>query len=453
MTKILRVGLPLAVLVSMLVAAGPALADPPEGPPPPATGADQHSQNMKLLASLSRTGTTNSDLAFWGHTAYQGNYNGFRVIDISEPEQPTVLADVDCGSGQGDVTVWQNILVRSVDYPMTERSCAGERSPDPTKPGQFEGVQIFDVSNPHSPQLVKLVDTDCGSHTNTLIPDPAHGRLLIYVLSYFLLPGPNCGDGREANPLHAKFSIVSVPLTHPQDAAVVATPAIDAEPFELDGLGPTIGCHDVGVFMPLHLAAVACLSEAQLWDISDPLNPRTIAHIQEPDPGFEIWHSATWTWDGKYIIFGDETESGSCHGDQTEMDGRVWFYRLSDLQGGKTTPVGSFLIPRDQGDEYCSAHMFNVVPIKDRYVLVSSWYGGGTDVIDFTDPTHAREIAYYDVESPNQGSFWAAYWYNGFIYGSDIPDGFDSFLYSGPERAAARQLGHLNPQTQESYLR
>jgi hypothetical protein len=452
-TKILRAVVPLVVLFAMVVAARPALADPPDSSPPPGAGADQHSQNMKLLASLPRTGTTNSDIAFWGHTAYQGNYNGFRVIDISEPEQPNVLADVDCGSGQGDVTVWQNILVRSVDYPMTERSCAGERSPDPTKPGQFEGVQIFDVSNPHSPQLVKLVDTDCGSHTNTLIPDPAHGRLLIYVLSYFLLPGPNCGDGREANPLHAKFSIVSVPLTHPQDAAVVATPAIDAEPFELDGLGPTIGCHDVGVFMPLHLAAVACLSEAQLWDISDPLNPRTIAHIQEPDPGFEIWHSATWTWDGKYIVFGDETDSGSCHGDQTEMDGRVWFYRLSDLQSGTTTPVGSFLIPRDQGDEYCSAHMFNVVPIKDRYVLVSSWYGGGTDVIDFTDPTHAREIAYYDVESPNQGSFWAAYWYNGFIYGSDIPNGFDSFLYSGPERAAAQQLGHLNPQTQESYLR
>src|SRR6266496_4910931 len=84
MTKILRAVLPLTLLVSVLVAAGPALADPPDAPPPPASGADQHSQNMKLLASLPRTGTTNSDIAFWGHTAYQGNYNGFRVIDISE---------------------------------------------------------------------------------------------------------------------------------------------------------------------------------------------------------------------------------------------------------------------------------------------------------------------------------------------------------------------------------
>src|SRR5262245_34088142 len=127
---------------------------------------------MKLLAGLPKTGTTNSDIAFWGHLAYQGNYNGFRVIDIAEPEAPKVLADVDCGSGQGDVTVWGNILVRSVDYPMTERSCAGERSPNPTTSGLFEGVQIFNVANPAVSQLVKLVDTDCGSHTNTLIPDP-----------------------------------------------------------------------------------------------------------------------------------------------------------------------------------------------------------------------------------------------------------------------------------------
>ncbi len=453
MVKVSRFVVFLVVLLCVLLGAGSALADPAPSPPRPGAGPDEHSQNMKLLASLPKTDTVNSDLAFWGRLAYQGNYNGFRVIDIADPEHPSVLADVDCGSGQGDVTVWGNVLVRSVDYPMTERSCAGERSPDPTIPGQFEGVQVFDVSNPRSPQLAKLVDTDCGSHTNTLIPDLANGRVLIYVLSYYLLPGPTCGDGREDNPLHAKFSIVSVPLTHPQDAAVVATPPIDAEPFSLDGLGPTIGCHDVGVFMPLHLAAVACLSEAQLWDISDPLHPKTLAHIQEPVAGFEIWHSATWTWDGRYIVFGDESESGSCHADQTEMDGRVWFYRLSDLQAGVTAPVGSFLIPRDQADEYCSAHMFNVVPVKDRYLLTSSWYGGGVDVIDFTDPAHASELGYYDVESPNQGSFWAAYWYNGFIYGSDIPNGFDSFLFSGPQRAGAQQLGHLNPQTQEAYLR
>src|SRR5437867_3328111 len=87
-----------AVLLALASPAG-AFADPQApSPPRPGKGPDQHSQNMKLLASLPKTGTTNSDIAFWGHLAYQGNYNGFRVIDISDPAAPAVLADVDCGS-------------------------------------------------------------------------------------------------------------------------------------------------------------------------------------------------------------------------------------------------------------------------------------------------------------------------------------------------------------------
>ena len=100
MTKVSRFVVLLLVLLSALVGARPALADPAPSPPRPGAGPDEHSQNMKLLASLPRTGTVNSDIAFWGRLAYQGNYNGFRVIDISEPEQPSVLADVDCGSGR-----------------------------------------------------------------------------------------------------------------------------------------------------------------------------------------------------------------------------------------------------------------------------------------------------------------------------------------------------------------
>jgi hypothetical protein len=90
MTRVSRVVVLLFVLLTTLFGARSALADP-VGPtqPRPAAGPDQHSQNMKLLASLPKTGTTNSDLAFWGRLAYHGNYNGFRVIDISAPGTPT----------------------------------------------------------------------------------------------------------------------------------------------------------------------------------------------------------------------------------------------------------------------------------------------------------------------------------------------------------------------------
>jgi len=83
MTKVSRFVVLLFVVLSVLVVAPSALADPAPSPPRPGAGPDEHSQNMKLLASLPRTGTTNSDIAFWGRLAYQGNYNGFQVIDIS----------------------------------------------------------------------------------------------------------------------------------------------------------------------------------------------------------------------------------------------------------------------------------------------------------------------------------------------------------------------------------
>jgi hypothetical protein len=39
----------------------------------------------KLFDSQNPTNATNSDLAFWGDRAYAGNYNSFRIFDISNP--------------------------------------------------------------------------------------------------------------------------------------------------------------------------------------------------------------------------------------------------------------------------------------------------------------------------------------------------------------------------------
>src|SRR5688500_18821109 len=35
-----------------------------------------------------RSGVINSDLAFWGDTAVQGTYAGFRLIDVDDPDDP-----------------------------------------------------------------------------------------------------------------------------------------------------------------------------------------------------------------------------------------------------------------------------------------------------------------------------------------------------------------------------
>jgi hypothetical protein len=152
-----------------------------------------YSQNMHPMGYSPRVvpldnaepgaGVFNSDLAFWGKLAYQGTYEGFRIIDITEPDNPVEVNDfTGCVQGtttgnQGDVIVWENIVVRSWNSPTPSggRFCGGVFTPA----GQ-EGVHIFDVSDPASPTGVAFVPTPCGSHTATGVPDLANNRLLVY---------------------------------------------------------------------------------------------------------------------------------------------------------------------------------------------------------------------------------------------------------------------------------
>lgn len=90
------------------------------------------------------------------------------------------------------------------------------------------------------------------------------------------------------------------------------------------------------------------------------------------------------------------------------------------------------------------------MPVTGRYLLTSSWYGGGVDVVDFTNLADARELGYYDHAG---GSVWSAYWYNGLIYDNDIPRGQDIYRFSDRTRAAAKRFPYMNPQTQEALLR
>src|SRR5713101_7755371 len=55
-------------------------------------------------------GITNSDLAFTGNYAIQGNYNGFQVWDISNPAKPTLKVGFVCPASQSDVSVYKNLL-------------------------------------------------------------------------------------------------------------------------------------------------------------------------------------------------------------------------------------------------------------------------------------------------------------------------------------------------------
>ncbi len=114
--------------------------------------------------------------------------------------------------------------------------------------------------------------------------------------------------------------------------------------------------------------------------------------------------------------------------------------------------------PRPQtATENCTWHNYNVVPLRGRYVLVAGNYQSGVSVVEFTNPAQAREVGFADPDplDPNRlvlGGDWSAYWYNGFIYESDITRGMMLWNLSSRTVAGALRLDHLNPQTVESTL-
>ena len=510
----------------------------PTGPAVATHNADLHSPNLSLVKTLPKTGVTNSDLAFWGNRAYAGylgaTVGGFRIIDITNPANATVITDFSCPGSQNDISVWNNdndpapdLLFLSVDTPRTGTGCTGttpSRIGPPmgtfaTAPDEFEGVRIFDINNETAPVQLAAVPTDCGSHTHTLVPGKGAnaGNLYIYVSSYplgvaavttdlgdrtatvdgvtidfpdgvrnngteCLEPEPDPGLAKQ-NGYHDKISIITVPLANPAAAAnrtpndpdgaggndPIGWTYPNVKEFPMEGstvgvsrLSPTrafdfAACHDIAVFVELDLASASCWAEAQLWDISDPLTPDFLRRVRNPVMVDTLFHSTTFTWDGKTMALEDEAGGGGDDRCRSVNDpqGRILFYDTdANLQG-------TFKIPRPQPkSEICTAHNYNYVPQSNgRHILVSAWYEGGTSVIDATNPAAATEIAFYDAQTPVPGGtaalkseVWSSYWYNGFIYANDIRRGLDIFQLNDPRVEGAISLARLNPQTQESTI-
>jgi hypothetical protein len=433
--------------------------------------AERH-ENMRLVANYSDDGTyrNGTDMAFWGTTALLGRLDqsspagpgGFRIMNIAEPAQPREAGEFTCPGDQSDLSVWKDLVVVSVDKP-TEPGCR-----PPTSTSTWEGIRLVSIANPQSPTVLKEISTDCGSHTNTVYPDPANNKLYVYVLSYPLAgrynPAQSLATCNAAG--HHKISIVEVDLSNPGATGQDDVKTVDVGP-------STIGCHDVTFFMERKLAAAACLTESQIWDLADPANPRIIGRI--PDPRINIHHSTTFSNDGRTLVVGDElggaAASPGCLSDKDTYGG-LFFYDVSGEKARAPARAGTYKLPQQVVSEFCTAHLFNVVPRKDdRDVLVSSWYAGATSVIDFTDPYAPRQIAYYipsettsPDEQPTEAAAWASYWYNGYVFSNNFDEdvnsiskrsrGLDVFKIDlASVNKGAVKLPRLNPQVQEPFRR
>jgi hypothetical protein len=448
------------VAIALALVGGTAAADHAERPSTQNLHALGHSAHpAQFFGVPAAERTVSSDIAFWGQYAIHGNYDGFRIVDISEPGDPKLVSHPKCNGDQGDVFVWDNIVVRSWNSPAPApnpatgepgRTCDGE-----PVPAGFEGVHVFDISDPADPEMVAAVALPCGSHTTTGVPDLANNRLVVY-------SNVSSGSGPNAALCDA-MDIVEVPLDDPGASSFIGQVQLT------DGsLGTNNGCHDAAAILgDVNLLACASGHAANVFSIGAPRggtleNPKFLYTVEEEDDqGNKVgiggrWHSASFTWDGEVLVLGWEPGGGAapeCEATDPDIKKSMFFYDANT--GAK---LGQWVLPRAQtAQENCTIHNYNILPLRSgRYVAVSGNYQAGTWVTDFTDPANARTVAFSDpppIEPQNLGGAWSTYVYNNFIYESEIQTGLNIFRLSDRVGEGAIRLPHLNPQTQERSLR
>jgi hypothetical protein len=443
----------------------------PAGPEVPPESPSANSRDTTVSGESSPTrrplglNFANSDLAFSGTLVFVGNFNGFNTYDIETPKKAQLLASVVCPGGQGDVSVYGHLLFMSVEETRGRVDCGTQGVTETASPERFRGVRIFDISDVKKPRQIAAVQTCRGSHTHTLVVNPKDSEnIYIYgsgtsrVRSGEELAG--CTDDKS-DPNTSLFSIdvIQVPLAAPATAKIVNRPRIFADPRTgtVSGLWPggdhgpgtqktslTDRCHDITVFPEKGLAAGACSGNGLLLDISDPVHPERLDAVA--DPNFAFWHSATFNNDGTKVIFTDEWGGGTrprCRA----SDQMTWGAdAIFDIVDRRLKFGGYFKMPAPQTDtENCVAHNGSIIPVPGRDIMAQAWYQGGVSVFDFTDSAHPVEIAFFDRGPLDPaklivGGFWSTYWYNGYIYGTEIARGLDIFRLTPSEFLSQNEI-------------
>jgi hypothetical protein len=501
----------------------PSAADPRSNLKPGRFDAGEAAKGMRLVSfsrkppqfdSARGLAFIDSDIVFGTHFVYQGNFAGFTIWDVTDPAKPVIASVTECISSQGDPKIAGDLMFLSAEGAGNRTDCSKGGVQDPKD--HFAGVRIYNVSNPRAPKLIKNVQTCKGSHTYTVVPSPTDPRVVYLYLSGQQTARPatelaGCKNGTDAaDPTNSLYmlDIIKVPLDHPEQAHVIPGARIftglqgspDCAQFcvpvdprfaalrrgrggpdsainaTLLHTGPH-NCHDVTAYPALHLLGAACTADAIIVDISNPERPVRLAALMDTN-NYQGRHTAGFSNDGKETLWTNEWGGGTgpmCQATSMMEQGGNTIVELSD-NDKKMTQRGYFKIPAAKSDrENCVAHNGGLVPVPGRNLYVQGWYQGGVDVMDFTNPDHPFEIAYFSrgpIDPPGDtsnasgrarytiGGSWGAYYWNGYVYSSELDRGFDvleltpSPQLSANELAAARlvRFKEYNPTSQPKLV-
>ena len=396
---------------------------------------------------------SNTDMAFKDDLLVAGSYHGFNMYQIDSNGVPNLITSVVCPGGQGDVSIVEHLLIMSVEEIRSRIDCGREGVGRDASPERFRGIRIFDISDIKNPVQVGIVQTCRGSHTHSVVSGPdENGKIIVYNSGTGSVRdeeeletciGNIPGDNRTAL---FRIDVIEIPIDDPSQAKIVSSPTVfaDSETGSLAGLwrggdhgddtqdtNRTDQCHDITVFPSLNIAAGACSGNGILFDITDPYNPKRLDVVT--DVGFAYWHSATFNNDGTKVIFTDEWGGGGrarCRA----WDPLDWGAdAIYDIVDNKLVFKSHYKMPAPQLEtENCVAHNGSIIPIPNRDIFVQAWYQGGISVVDFTDSNNPQEIAYFDrgpilEDILITGGYWSSYYYDGYIYGTEITRGLDVF--------------------------
>jgi hypothetical protein len=373
---------------------------------------------------------------------------GIRIFDVSDPHHPKQVADVQTCRGSHTNTLVPDPINKGIVYiyvsglaptrPSSEMpGCVGGDVTDPNS--VLFRIEVIRVPLAH-PEQAKIVssprifnDLAAPPTHGAAYGDTAHGATLHVPARFLPKMRPNTSTADSAHIIHL-FSLLLLDRgdtnqvrvlsdSIQQLGGVLTIPAQFLHPS-----GPS-QCHDITAYPAMGFAAGACSGYGLLLNIKDPVHPVRLQAVS--DSNFAFWHSATFSNDASKLIFTDEWGGGTqpkCRA----TDPKDWGAdALFGLHRDTLTHVGYFKMPAAQTEqENCVAHNGSLIPVPGRDIMAQAWYQGGVSIFDFTDPTHPKEIAYFDrgpIDSTKLviGGFWSAYYYNGYIYGSEIARGLD----------------------------
>ena len=424
-------------------------------------------------------------------TVSEERLRGIRIFDITNIEEPEYVANVQTCRGshthsvlkdpEDDENVYVYVSGSAPVRPNEELPGCSAASPEDDPNSALFRIEVIQVplDNPqeaaivNSPRIFENLDAapthgmapadkqalqdakDAGAYTavffgqERVIPDRFVSMILANVAQQ------RAGEGAEVTAADSTFLRNNIQAIIDQQFGGGGDDAEERGPDQ---------CHDITLYPEIGLAGGACEGYGLLLDISDPVNPKRIDAVA--DSNFSYWHSATFSNDGKKVLFTDEWGGGGqpkCR----ETDPYEWGANalFTINEDNKMEFESYYKLPAAQTtEENCVAHNGSLIPVPGREIMVQSWYQGGISIFDWTDPSNPIEIAYHDrgpVDSTRMqmGGSWSVYWYNGVIVNSEIARGMDIFeLEANPlltqneiDAANTVTFDYLNAQGQPQF--